>query len=419
MEEIPTKEEQQQLQQEEKEEKEYQLRPLTHKEQEEIQQKYFLKIKQNIRGLINKLTKQNIQIILHELFQLNLSIGKGLLIHFILLSQTQNPKQTNLLTTLIAVINCIIPEIGLTLLHRIVFQYKLSIERNEFERSLILLQFLSQLINYEVCNSSFCFELLNELKQNETEENVLRMIHLMKFNGKLLQTKDKAKVQQFFEYVNRLKMRRGTSLKLQNEISFLWTERQKGFPNYPIIEEELDLINDEDKNCHEISLTMKLETHDDWNSFHFLDNFNQLQEEWKEMKTIFDNSEDNNQIIDNETNQMNHLNQIDEMKQNDNELFDDQTGANEIFLRKKIVNILQSSLRSDECLHKLYCLQLKQNEEQIVVKTIIERCSNQTTFTDYYSFLVEQMCKSNRKYLELFSTELELEYLSTNTNKSR
>ena len=238
------------------------------------------------------------------------------------------------------------------------------------------------------------------------------MIHLMKFNGKLLQNKYKAKVQQFFEYLNRLKMRRGISLQIQNEISFLWTERQKGFPNYPIIEEELDLINDEDKNCHEISLTMKLETHDDWNSFHFLDNFNQLQEEWKEMKTIFDNSEDNNldNNIDNNQISNNETNEIDEIKQNDNELFDDQTGANEIFLRKKIVNILQSSLRSDECLHKLYCLQLKQNEEQIVVKTIIESCSNQTTFTDYYSFLVEQMCKSNKKYLELFSLQLELAF---------
>ena len=188
------------------------------------EQKHFNKIKSTIRGLINKVTKENVQFILKELFQVNLYIGKGLLIHFIILSQKQNPNQTNILTTLIAVINCILPDIGILTIHRILNQYKLSIQRNEFDHSLSLLQFISQLVNYEVLNHSICFELMNELKQNENEQNVLRIIQIMKYSGQLLQEKEKGKLYSFFEYLNRLKTRKGVSQKLQSEISFLWTE---------------------------------------------------------------------------------------------------------------------------------------------------------------------------------------------------
>ena len=233
-------------------------------------------MKSTFRGLINKLTKENIQTILRETFQFNLSIGKGLLIHFLILAQKQQPQQTIVFTTFISVINCLLPEIGKVAIHRIIHHYKLAIERNEKEHSLHLLQFISHFVNQEICDKMLCFELLSELKEHENEDNIQRMIELLKYSGKYLQENEKGKVSEYFEYLNKIKTRRETSQYIRSLISFLWNERQKGFPNYPVIEEELDIVPDDEKQCHKVSLNCQLEIHDEWNSFHFMDNFEYL-----------------------------------------------------------------------------------------------------------------------------------------------
>ena len=88
-------------------------------------------LKKSINGLINKINVANMQMVLPELFAENLIRGRGLFCRSIMKAQLASPNFTNVYAALLAVVNTKFPEVGETLVKRVIMQFRRSFKRND------------------------------------------------------------------------------------------------------------------------------------------------------------------------------------------------------------------------------------------------------------------------------------------------
>ena len=88
-------------------------------------------LKKSINGLINKINVANMQQVLPELFSENLIRGRGLFCRSIMKAQLASPNFTNVYAALLAVVNTKFPEVGETLVKRVIIQFRRSFKRND------------------------------------------------------------------------------------------------------------------------------------------------------------------------------------------------------------------------------------------------------------------------------------------------
>eukprot|EP00757_Euglenozoa_sp_SAG-D1_P002251 gene2251-2023_t len=97
----------------------------------EYQKIMFDALKKSINSLINKVSKENIQNVVMDLFQENLDRGRGWFCRTLMKSQAASPLYSPILSSLASVVNSKIPEIGMLLVSRIVIQFRKAYKRND------------------------------------------------------------------------------------------------------------------------------------------------------------------------------------------------------------------------------------------------------------------------------------------------
>ncbi|BFU18707.1 cell cycle control protein, putative [Entamoeba histolytica HM-1:IMSS-B] len=381
-------------------------KPQTRKEREEYQKQSFIALKRTLNGLVNKVSLSNIKTIIVELFKENLVRGKGLFVNSVIRAQDAEPNFSNIYATLIAVINTKIPAIGELTIHRIIHQFNLTIKREEEDGSLRKLQFIAQLTNQQVCSVTLPLQILIQLMKNPTDENIEKVVTLLLNVGEYFDSIIKGKIQPIYEQLRGIVSRKKASERIYFKINQLLNERRNGFINYPSVIEELDLIEDEDKITHTVDLTTPLNTMDELNLFKFDEEFEQNERKWeiKKAEIIGEESEeeedDDNQIQEQQKTK----------EETEIEKFDDQTGAEEIFLKKKIYITIMSCYNFEECVHKLLSLKLREGEEKILVEMVIECCSQEKTYKKYYGLASERLCVLHILYKNLFIDQFKIQY---------
>ncbi|EMD49356.1 pre-mRNA-splicing factor cwc22, putative [Entamoeba histolytica HM-3:IMSS] len=381
-------------------------KPQTRKEREEYQKQSFIALKRTLNGLVNKVSLSNIKTIIVELFKENLVRGKGLFVNSVIRAQDAEPNFSNIYATLIAVINTKIPAIGELTIHRIIHQFNLTIKREEEDGSLRKLQFIAQLTNQQVCSVTLPLQILIQLMKNPTDENIEKVVTLLLNVGEYFDSIIKGKIQPIYEQLRGIVSRKKASERICFKINQLLNERRNGFINYPSVIEELDLIEDEDKITHTVDLTTPLNTMDELNLFKFDEEFEQNERKWeiKKAEIIGEESEeeedDDNQIQEQQKTK----------EETEIEKFDDQTGAEEIFLKKKIYITIMSCYNFEECVHKLLSLKLREGEEKILVEMVIECCSQEKTYKKYYGLASERLCVLHILYKNLFIDQFKIQY---------
>ncbi|EDR21607.1 pre-mRNA-splicing factor cwc22, putative [Entamoeba dispar SAW760] len=389
----------------EEEEKKKIEKPQTRKDREEYQKQSFMALKRTLNGLVNKVSLSNIKTIIVELFKENLVRGKGLFVNSVIRAQDAEPNFSNIYATLVAVINTKIPAIGELTIHRIIHQFNLTVKREEEEGSLRKLQFIAQLTNQQVCSVTLPLQILIQLMKSPTDENIEKVVTLLLNVGEYFDSIIKGKVQPIYEQLRGIVSRKKASERICFKINQLLNERRNGFINYPSVIEELDLIEDEDKITHTIDLTTPLNTMDELNIFNFDEEFEQNERKWEFKKA---------EIIGEESEEEEEDNQIQEQQktkeQTEIEKFDDQTGAEEIFLKKKIYITIMSCYNFEECVHKLLSLKLREGEEKILVEMVIECCSQEKTYKKYYGLASERLCVLYVLYKNLFIDQFKIQY---------
>ncbi len=241
-------------------------------------------LRKSINGIVNKVNTSNIQNIILELFNENLLRGKGLLCRAIMKAQMASPNFTHVYAALIAVINTKLPAIVKLLIERVLIQFQRAFKRNNKIVCMATTRMLAHLVNQHVVHELLALEMLTLFLTNPTEDSVEIAADFMIECGQVLSDITPAGVNAIMESFRTILHEGHIDKKVQYTIENLFAVRKTKFAAHPGVIPELDLVEENDKITHTVSLEDEFEGEDGCNLFQFDPNYEQTEAEWDEIK---------------------------------------------------------------------------------------------------------------------------------------
>ena len=392
-------------------------------------------LKKSLNGIINKVNTSNIQNIIYELFNENLIRGKGLLVRSITKAQMTSPKFTEVYAAVISVINTRLPDIGNLTLQRYLISFKKAYKRNNKIQCVATTKMIAHLINQSVNEYVLAFEILELLLSNATDDSIELACNFILECGQFLSDQNVNLLNMIFESLRKLLQEGNIDQRIQYIIENLFEERKKNFVDHPAIIPELDLVNDEDKIIHRLSLESDLNGEDNLDVFKYDDKYEEHENIWSVLqKEILGEKEEEEINIKNEDNNEKAIKELITTEKEKNEEEDEEEDIDNnnkiidlnendlIKLRKVIYLTIISSVDFQECCHKLLKLNMKEGQEMELVNMIIECCIQERSYPRFFGLLAERLCVINEIFKHNFEMQFENQYIKVHrfeTNKLR
>ena len=232
------------------------MEELQNKEKTSLEhQKYMWEmLRKSINGIVNKVNTSNIQNIILELFNENLLRGKGLLARAIMKAQMASPNFTHVYAALISVLNTKLPAVVKLIIERVLIQFQRAFKRNNKIVCMATTRMIAHLVNQQVVHELLALEVLTLFLSNPTEDSVEMAADFMKECGQILTEASPAGVNAIFESFRAILHEGAVDRKVQYTIEALFAVRKTRFAEHPGVIPELDLVEEEDKITHTISL---------------------------------------------------------------------------------------------------------------------------------------------------------------------
>ena len=143
---------------------------------------------------------------------------------------------------------------------------------------------IAHLVNQQVIHELIALEILALLLENPTEESVEIAAEFMMECGQVLTELTLAGVNAIFERFRGILHEGEIDKRVQYIIENLFAVRKNNFTDHVGITQELDLIEDEDRITHEVTLSSELNTQDSLNVFRPDTNYEKTENEWQAIK---------------------------------------------------------------------------------------------------------------------------------------
>jgi pre-mRNA-splicing factor CWC22 len=385
----------------------------------EYQRMMWEMLRKSINGIINKVNISNIQNIIFEIFNENLLRGKGLLVRGLIKAQMASPNFTHVYAALIAVINTKLPDIGELVIKRYIIQFQKAYKRNNKIVCMATTKMLAHLVNHEVVQETLAFEILFLFLENPTEDSVEMACDFMIECGQILSEKNPPLTHSIFERFRGILHEGEIDKRIQYTIENLFAVRKTNFKDHSAVTHELDLVNDEDKNIHQIGLDDELDGEDTIDLFRYEPTYDENENLWLEMKSEILGDQQGAQ--EGEIREEVHE-QMEDVPVDENEGIKDLNEVDLQKLRRTIYLTIISSIDFQECCHKLLKLNMREGQEMELVSMIIQCCIQERTYLRFYGLLAERFCLIKEVYKQNFETQFEAQYLKIHrleTNKLR
>ncbi|OMO83302.1 MIF4G-like, type 3 [Corchorus capsularis] len=367
-----------------------------HKSSIEYQRLTWDALKKSINGLVNKLTVSNINNIIPELFAENLIRGRGIFCRSCLKSQIASPHFTDVLAALVAVVNTKFPAVGGLLLTRVLVQFKRAFKHNDKAQLLSTVKFVAHLVNQQVANDIIALELVTVLLQNPTDDTVEVAVAFVTECGSILQDLSPNGLHGIFERFRGILHEGEIDKRVQFLIEGLFAIRKAKFQGNPAVRPELDLVEQEDKITHEISLLDELDPEITLDIFKEDPRFLENERRYEDLKKSILGDEDEEGSGDEDDDDDDDKDEEDEKQMK----IKDGTETDVVNLRKKIYLTIKSSIDFKEAGQKLMKIKLKPGQEMVLCSMILDYCSHQRSFNQEYGRLGEGFCMMNKVYQE-------------------
>ena len=281
---------------------------------------------------------------------------------------------------------------------------------------------LAHLVNQQVANELLALEILALFLEIPTEDSIEMACDFMIECGQILSENYPPGVHSIFERFRGILHEGLIDKRVQYTIENLFAIRKTNFKDHQGVIAELDLVPDEEKITHEVSLDDKLEAHDTLDIFNFEENYEKNEEEWLEIKAEI--LGENKGPAANEVINAEEEAEAEEEKEdmNNNNKILDFTETDLINLRRTIYLTIISSIDYQECAHKLLKLNMREGQEMELVNMIIECCNQERTYLRFYGLLSAQFCLIKESYKICFERQFEGQYMKIHrldTNKLR
>ena len=216
--------------------------------------------------------------------------------------------------------------------------------------------------------------------------------------------------------------------------------------NYPAIDDDLDLVDEDDIICHNISLMGKKDAEKMLNIFHYDPEWDQHEQDYQEIKREIlgeddddddddnddqDDSDSNSDSDDENKNDSDNTDSSDSDSDTDSDEDDDEdededveiadlTNENVMNLRRRIYLTMVSSLTAEEMAHKI--MKKFGSHFKNVSHMILEACAHERSYRKQYGLLAERLCKLKTEYMDCFDELFARQYNEIHlldTNKIR
>lgn len=391
-------------------------------------------LKKSINGLINKANSSNIKNIVPELFAENLIRGRGLFCRSVMKAQSASPTfsagerpirqgrqmltpttpRRKVYAAVIAVINTKFPQIGELLLSRLIIQLRRAYKRNDKTVCLAVVKFLAHLVNQKLAHEIIALQILTLLLEKPTDDSVEVAVGFMREVGALLAEVSPKANNAIFERFRAILHEGQIDKRTQYMVEVLFQVRKEKFKDNPTVTEELDLVEEDDQITHYLSLDEdSLDPMEKLNVFQFDPDFLENERKYDEIKRdiLGDDEDDEEEGSGGEADE-------DEDEEGEGGVtrlqsaqeaiaIQDQTNRDVVELRRVIYLTIMSSLNFEECAHKLLKLNIPEGQEIELANMIVECCTQERTYVNFYGLLGERFCKINRVWADCFAKNFE------------
>ncbi|GAA94446.1 uncharacterized protein L969DRAFT_97347 [Mixia osmundae IAM 14324] len=350
-------------------------------------------LRKSINGHINKVNVSNIKMVIPELFVENLNRGRGLFARSIMRAQSSSLPFTPVFAALVAVINTKLPSLGELLLTRLVLQFRRSFKRNDKPTCHASATFIAHLVNQQVADATLAFQILLLMLNNPTDDSIELAVGFMREVGAHLAECSAKYNESVFARFRAILNETGIDKRVQYMIEVLFQVRKDKFVDNPAIPEGLDLVEEADMITHELSLTdQSLKNEEMLNVFKVDPEFDQNEQEYAAFKAEIlgedeeSGTEGSDEDEEDEAADPSIPAQVD---------IQDHTSTDLINLRRKIYLTIMSALDFEEAVHKLLKVALLPGQEIEMCNMIVECCSQERSYSKFYGFMGERLCKLN------------------------
>ncbi|KAH7340194.1 hypothetical protein B0J17DRAFT_650293 [Rhizoctonia solani] len=354
-------------------------------------------LRKSITGIVNRVNIANIKHVIPELFQENLVRGRGLFARSIMKAQAASLPFTPIFAALVAVINTKLPQVGELLLTRLISQFRRSFKRNDKIVCHSTTTFIAHLVNQGVAHEIIALQILVLLLEQPTDDSVEIAVGFMREVGAYLAENSPRANNGVYERFRAVLHEGAIDKRVQYMIEVLFQVRKDKYKDNVIVPEGLDLVEEDDQITHQISLDDELQIQEGLNVFKFDPNYVDNEEKYKEIKAeiLGDESDDESGSSESESDD-------DEEAVADKPGITDMTETNLVNLRRTIYLTIMNALSYEEAVHKLMKVNIQEGQEIELCNMIVECCSQERSYSNYYGLIGERFCKLNRVWCESF-----------------
>lgn len=358
-------------------------------------------ISQNLK----RLNTTNIKEVIISLFKLDLLRGRGLFTRLIMKEQEKNLNLNVLYTALVAVINSKIPEVGKLLICRLVVKYKMTLKRNDTKSCQASIEFIGQLVNFNILTPLLALQILVELLNEPTPINIEFAYALINTCGRFLLAEQPDSVDKIYQKLRILLSEGLVSKKGQLLIQKCMQIRKLEFETNEEIPAELDLVENDDIITHTISLNENIDTEDKLDTFNFDPDLESHFNEFIKLKTeiLGDNDEEDDEA--NELKNENNETTDQEILKPSIEILD-LSESKLLNFQKTVYLTIMSSLGPEEATHKLMKVAPidPSRKEYMLVDMILKCCTQEKTYSKYYGLIGEELIVKKGKWPNAFNS---------------
>jgi len=390
----------------------------------EFQRQAWEALRKSINGLVNKVNVSNIKNLCEELFQENLVRGRGLLVRSIIRAQMASPGFTHVFAAITSIVNSKLPEVGDLLIRRVILQFRRAYKRNDKIVTTAAIKFMAHLVNQKVCSELLALHVATLLLERVTDDSIEVCVSFCQECGQALQELSPGGSLAIYERFRAILHEGEIDKRVQYVIEGLFETRRKMFKDYPMVVEELDLVDEEDQITHEVDLldeTIKGE--ETLNIFKAQppEQFAMDEAKWKEISNevlgIEDEDDDDDSSDDSEDEDAEK-----EADMKATQKIIDFTEQDLVNLRRSIYLVIMSSLHFEECVHKILKLNISEGQEKEVCTMLIDCCAMEKQFNRFFPLQGERLCRLNPRYQEEFEEAFGSQFATVHrleTNKLR
>jgi pre-mRNA-splicing factor CWC22 len=424
-----------------------------------FQQEAWRALSRSITGVVNKVSKDNLEQSAIELFRENLVRGRGLLARSLMRTQQVDPDLTPVLAALVSRINKDLPTVVDLLCHRLVVQWNRAYLRKDWRYVENASRFLGWLFLLQVIEVDLIYQLLLKhlTSEKRSDEDIDQAAKLFRGTFRVMSLRER---RSFHEQVLtpfrdllamddeafRLSTRSQAVLESCLKEVQGW-ERRKD--SEEVIPAYLVLFELNQQETHELDLEAKYATEDALDRYAFDPDYDiheeqyevvrkailgedwelellqqvadaEEEEEGEEVDDGADASGDNDDVnrpprtrVTASTNGGASDSSVNPNTTSAAELDASKTliDAEERQLRRDVYLAMRSSIRADEAVHKILKY-MKPQTERTICFMVIEGCCEERAYRKMYSMAAERLCKSNARFQAFFVEAFHARYES-------